>query len=197
VSRINLVALAQQRVREVVKEGDTVIDATVGNGHDTLFLAQLIGESGHLYGFDIQPTALDATRARLAQHHLLSRTTLLQCGHETMAEAIPENPHGAIKTVMFNLGYLPGNDHTVRTRSTTTLQALESARSLLAPNGIIVITAYTGHAHGREETEELKRWARGLEDEGYIVEITIPPSRHGNAPELVLVRRTGPGVKSR
>lgn len=189
MSRIDLVALAQQRVREVVTEGDTVIDATVGNGHDTLFLAQLIGDSGHLYGFDIQPVALAVTRARLAQHHLLSRTTLLECGHQAMAEMIPENLHGTIKTVMFNLGYLPGNDHTVRTRSTTTLQALESARILLAPGGIIVIVAYTGHAHGREETEEVKVWALGLKEEGYIVENIIPPSRQGNAPELVVVRR--------
>jgi 16S rRNA C1402 N4-methylase RsmH len=196
VSRIDLVALAQQRVREVVEVGDTVIDATVGNGHDTLFLAQLIGDSGHLYGFDIQPAALAATRARLSQHHLLSRATLLQCGHETMAEAIPENLHGTITAVMFNLGYLPGNDHTVRTRSTTTRQALERARSLLAPNGIIVIIAYTGHAHGREETEEVKHWARGLEDEGYSVEIIIPPSRNGNAPELVVVRHSGHGTRN-
>jgi 16S rRNA C1402 N4-methylase RsmH len=189
VSRIDLVTLAQQRVSEVLKEGDTVIDATVGNGHDTLFLAQLVGDSGHLYGFDIQPAALTATRARLAQHHLLSRTTLLGRGHETMAETIPAKLHGTIKAVMFNLGYLPGNDHTVRTRSTTTRQALESAHTLLAPNGIIVIIAYTGHAHGREEAEAVKRWALGLENEGYSVEITIPPSRNGNAPELVVVRR--------
>ena len=195
MSRIDLVALAQQRIGEVVHEGDTVIDATLGNGHDALFLAQCIGNSGHLYGFDIQPAALAATRERLAQHHLLSRTTLLERGHETMAEAIPENLHGAVKAVMFNLGYLPGNDHTVRTRDTTTLQALESARTLLAPEGIIAIVAYTGHTHGREETEEVKHWARGLEDEGYTVEITIPPSRNGNAPELIVVRRTGSHAK--
>lgn len=187
MSRIDLIALAQQAVKEVVREGDTVIDATLGNGHDALFLAQRIGASGHLYGFDIQP----ATRARLAQHHLSHCATLIERGHETMAEMIPENVHGTLKAVMFNLGYLPGNSHTVRTLSTTTLQALESARALLAPNGLITLVAYTGHAHGREETEAVKAWARGLKSAGYVVEITIPPSRQGNAPELVVVRRKG------
>lgn len=188
MSRIDLVALAQQRVAEIVQEGDTVIDATLGNGHDALFLAQRVGATGHLYGFDIQSAAIAGTRTRLAQHHLLSRATLLERGHESMVEAIPEELHGTIKAVMFNLGYLPGNDHTVRTRSTTTLQALVNARTLLAPGGIITIIAYTGHTHGREETEEVKEWARGLEEKGYAVEFTIPPSRSGNAPELVVVR---------
>lgn len=188
MSRIDLVTLAQQRVREVVQKGDSVIDATLGNGHDALFLAQLIGASGHLYGFDVQPAAISVTQQRLKQHHLSPRATLYECGHEAMAQVIPAEQHGHIKAVMFNLGYLPGNDHTVRTRSATTLRALQSARTLLAPDGIITIVAYTGHPHGREETKEVKAWARGLEEKGYIVDITIPPSRQGNAPELVLLR---------
>ncbi|HEY0635094.1 MAG TPA: class I SAM-dependent methyltransferase [Gammaproteobacteria bacterium] len=191
MSRIDLVALAQQRVAEVIAEGDIVIDATLGNGHDTLFLAQRIGERGHLYGFDIQPAALAATQQRLAQHHLLARATLLPTGHETMAAQIPAHHHSRIKAVMFNLGYLPGNDHTLRTHSTTTLQALETARALLVPDGLIVIVAYTGHNHGRAETEAVKAWARGLEGKGFAVEITVPPSRQGNAPELVVMRRGG------
>ncbi|HEY0721759.1 MAG TPA: class I SAM-dependent methyltransferase, partial [Gammaproteobacteria bacterium] len=156
MSRIDLVTLAQQRVSEVVAEGDVVIDATLGNGHDALFLAQRIGERGHLYGLDIQPAALAATQQRLAQHQLLARATLLPYGHETMAAQIPAHHHGRIKAVMFNLGYLPGHDHTLRTHSTTTLQALQSAHALLAPDGLIVIVAYTGHSHGRAETEAVK-----------------------------------------
>ena len=41
---------------ETISKGDIVIDATCGNGHDTLFLAQcaLDINSGFLYGFDIQ-----------------------------------------------------------------------------------------------------------------------------------------------
>ncbi len=190
--RIDLVALAHETAAQVLHAGDIAVDATVGNGHDTIFLAQSIGTSGRLYGFDIQPAAIASTRLRLEEHSLLPRATLLQCGHEKMTEEIPVEYHGRIKAVIFNLGYLPGNDHGVRTHSSTTLQALKSALTLLAPEGIIVIVAYTGHEHGREETEEVKAWAQRLEQPGYTVEITIPPSRSGNAPELIVVRRKAP-----
>jgi hypothetical protein len=189
VTRIDLVALAQQAVREVVQEGDIVIDATLGNGHDALFLAESIGHEGHLFGFDVQPAAIAATRQRLTQHGLLPRATLLQSGHETMHAQLPPEHHGRVTAIMFNLGYLPGNDHTVRTHLTTTLQALERTQRLLAPHGLIAIVAYTGHPHGREETERVKEWALTLRQCGYTVEITIPPSRNQNAPELILIRR--------
>jgi len=45
---------AQQLLKATVEEGDTVVDATAGNGHDTLFLAQLVGDSGQVYAFDVQ-----------------------------------------------------------------------------------------------------------------------------------------------
>lgn len=38
--------------------GDTVIDATAGNGHDTVFLAQLVGRQGRVWAFDVQSSAL-------------------------------------------------------------------------------------------------------------------------------------------
>ncbi len=191
MSRIDLIALAHRAVSEVSCEGDSVIDATLGNGHDALFLARCVGKSGHLYGFDIQPAALAATEQRLAHHGVLQRATLIHAGHETMARHIPPDEHGHIQAVMFNLGYLPGNDHTVRTHGDTTRHALQSAHTLLAADGIIVIVAYTGHPHGRAETETVKAWAHEMERAGDSVELTIPPSRHGNAPELVVIRRTG------
>ena len=46
--------LAAACLRQVVQPGDTVIDATMGNGHDTAMLAELVGESGHVIAFDVQ-----------------------------------------------------------------------------------------------------------------------------------------------
>lgn len=52
-------------IEEKVQPGDICIDATAGRGNDTLFLAKLVGETGHVTAFDIQQDAVDSTRALL------------------------------------------------------------------------------------------------------------------------------------
>lgn len=88
-----------------VNEGDIAVDATVGNGHDTLYLAQRVGESGHVFGFDIQKEAIAATSARLQEHNMLKRVTLFQASHDQLIEKIPAIYHGRITGAIFNLGY--------------------------------------------------------------------------------------------
>ena len=94
--------LAADYVRRTVLPGDTVVDATMGNGHDTLLLCGLVGENGRVYAFDVQPEALASTGARLEQAHMRGRATLLQAGHETMERHVEGQP----SAVMFNLGWL-------------------------------------------------------------------------------------------
>ncbi len=133
----------------MLQPGEVAVDATVGNGHDTLFLAQQVGAQGHVYGFDIQEEALARTRRRLEEAGLRDRVTLLQMGHEHMAEAVPAAWHGRIGAVMFNLGYLPGgSDRTCITRPQTTVPALEAALRLLRPGGVLTVVAYRGHPGG-------------------------------------------------
>lgn len=103
---------AREVISKVVKKGDVAVDATAGNGLDTLFLAKLVGESGRVYAFDIQKEALENTRQRLQKEDLLSRVELIRAGHENMEEYVP----GHVSAVMFNLGYLPGGNHRVITR---------------------------------------------------------------------------------
>lgn len=57
-------------IRQQVQEGDFCIDATMGNGNDTLLLSQLCGESGKVLAFDIQEQALTATQKRLNAGHV-------------------------------------------------------------------------------------------------------------------------------
>ena len=38
--------LAADILRRTLQDGDAVVDATMGNGHDTLFLCSLAGETG-------------------------------------------------------------------------------------------------------------------------------------------------------
>ena len=196
MSHIDLVALAHHTVAPLLREGDIAIDATVGNGHDTLFLTHCIGDEGHVYGFDIQHSAIVMAQQRLMEHGVASRATLIAAGHETMMEHLPARHCRQVSAVMFNLGYLPGADKRLTTSSERTLQALEAARVLLAPGGIITVVIYTGHPGGREEADAAKQWAAQLDRQCYRIELTIPHARH-TPPELLVVRRSPPSPEQK
>lgn len=149
---------AQTLLKSTVHEGDIAVDATAGNGHDTLFLAQLVGDDGFVYAFDVQKQAVDATLHRLLDNALEHRALVLKDGHENVAKYVNKPVAGAI----FNLGYLPGSDHEVITRPNTTIQALESLLKLLKVGGIIVLVIYHGHEGGKEERDEVIRFVSEL-----------------------------------
>lgn len=79
---------AQQLLKDSIEEGDTAVDATAGNGHDTLFLAQLVGDEGQVYAFDVQKEAVDATLLRLLDHGLEHRAVVLNKGHEEVMQYV-------------------------------------------------------------------------------------------------------------
>src|SRR5262245_60831687 len=116
--------LAHNAVRAVVRPGDFAVDATVGNGHDTRYLAELVGPEGVVYGFDIQPEALVAAGVLLVD---FSKFALFLCDHAKMCEIISAEYHGRVAAVMFNLGYLPGGSHAITTTAATTIRALAAA----------------------------------------------------------------------
>lgn len=114
--------LAARYMEEILRPGDVAVDATMGNGKDTQFLCELVGETGHVYAFDVQEEALERTAARLEAAGLRARATLILAGHETMRENVPVSP----RAVMFNLGWLPGAAHNVTTRTETTMRAVQA-----------------------------------------------------------------------
>jgi len=146
-----------------VNEGDIAVDATVGNGHDTLYLAQRVGESGHVFGFDIQKEALAATTARLQEHNMLKRVTLFQASHDQLIEKIPAIYHGRITGAMFNLGYLPGGDKRIVTKPDSTIRAIEQLLQIMAKEGIIVIVVYHGHPEGAIERDALLHYTKAID----------------------------------
>jgi predicted methyltransferase len=151
---------AHDWVRHALQSGDLAIDATVGNGQDTVFLAECVRPSGHVVGFDIQPAALHDTSSRLRSRGLADCVVLLHRGHEAMTDELeklrmPTRP----KVVMFNLGYRPGGDRAVITRPETTIAALNQALDLVLPGGLITVVAYPGHAGGQVEADALLAWA--------------------------------------
>lgn len=163
---LSVLSYAHQLVAARVQPGDTAIDATVGTGADTLFLAKAAGKRGRVYGFDIQQEALHCARRRLEENASpsLAEVSLLLQGHEQMREAVPDMLHGKVAAVMFNLGYLPseGADPTVITHTDSTLVALDAALQLLRPRGILTAVLYPGHTGGSEEAEAVLQWASAL-----------------------------------
>ena len=77
-------------LEEILQPGDHVIDATMGNGYDTVFMAEKIGKTGHVYSFDIQKEALLSTKSKLTEQDLLDRTSLFLQGHETLGTVVDE-----------------------------------------------------------------------------------------------------------
>jgi tRNA A58 N-methylase Trm61 len=156
------VSQAQSWVREHVRPGDIVIDATAGNGSDTLFLARTVGSNGLVYAFDIQSEALEQTQSKLESaldQASLAPVYLIHAGHEEMSDRISLDHEGQIAAVMFNLGYLPGASSPIITEAETTLPALESALRLLSGGGLITVVVYPGHKGGEREAAAAEAWA--------------------------------------
>jgi len=138
--------------------GDTVVDATCGNGHDTLLLADLVGETGNVFAFDIQEKAIEMTRQKLVESALETRVTLIHAGHERMSEY----GFDGISAIVFNLGYLPAGDHTVVTTVENTLSAVRQAQQLLKKGGVVALTMYPGHDGGDREKDAVEAYAGSL-----------------------------------
>lgn len=185
----SMTELAQARIAEVITPGDCAIDATIGNGFDTFFLAHAVGPTGRVIGFDIQPLAHDRTHLVLGEAGLLARVKLLLCGHERMLQEIPHEWLGRVKAVMFNLGYLPRGDKAIITQPDTTLPALNAGATCLCPGGRMTAVLYPGHAGGEAEANAVKQWAATLPADNYEADLTVPRKATVDAPELLMVSR--------
>lgn len=166
--------------------GAIAVDATLGNGHDALWLCSLVGETGRVHGFDVQSEALESSRTRLREAGLEDRAELHLDGHQNMCSYIPENCADA---VMFNLGWLPGAAHGVTTQTETTLQAVEAALKVLKLGGLMTICVYPGHAEGARERDALLNWARGLNEREYDVMLRCYLNQSKDPPLMIAVKK--------
>ncbi|SDW60114.1 Putative rRNA methylase [Nitrosomonas communis] len=180
---------AHHIVRQHLLQGGSAVDATVGNGHDTTFLAQLVGDRGAVFGFDVQLQAIHITAQLLQQRDLLHRVTLIHASHSLMDEHIPQIFHGQIQVIMFNLGYLPGGNKSIITRADSTLTAIEIACRLLTAQGIVTVLAYPGHVGGDEETLRLSRWCQQLGPRHFQVDTVLSHYPKPHAPRLFVIRK--------
>ena len=129
--RITMTDWIHRVLDEYIKEGDCCIDATMGKGGDTYYLCSKTGESGKVYAFDVQADALRQTREKLDKHKM--NAELILDGHEHMKEYVKEM---TVSCIMFNLGYLPGGDHHLATKTNTTIQAVEAGLGMLKTGGL-------------------------------------------------------------
>lgn len=168
---VSVLSFAHQLISQRVQPGDCVVDATLGNGVDALFMAMLVGSRGHVYGFDIQQQAIDQTWVRLRNElpGASSFVHLSLCSHAFMEATIPVKHHGSMAAITFNLGYLPGAATTTITQQESTLPALDASLRLLRKGGIVTIVIYTGHEGGEQEAAAVERWASELAPMNYQV----------------------------
>lgn len=157
-----LTEIAQQAWSNYLSPGTWAVDATAGNGHDTLFLAKAVAPGGRIFAFDIQEAAIRATARRLESAGLLSTVTLIRESHASMRQHLACSAEKRIGLICFNLGYLPTGDHALTTRPETTLPALQAALKLLAPDGALSVMAYRGHPGGEEEADATEAFTGAL-----------------------------------
>ena len=177
----NAIELSHEYMEKCIKPGDTVIDATAGNGNDTLFLAKLVGEEGKVYAFDIQPQAIENTKKRLADNGVSERCDVILDGHQNMKNYVS----GPVSAIMFNFGYLPGGDHNIFTTAPTSIEAIKAAMELITDDGIISLAIYYGGDSGFEEHDALLPFLKSISNKEYSV-LCHDFINYPNCPPLVV-----------
>ncbi|MBU5243965.1 tRNA (mnm(5)s(2)U34)-methyltransferase [Lactococcus lactis] len=188
--------MAHWMLKDIIKTNDVVVDATMGNGYDTQFLAEL---GANVYAFDVQEEALNATEKRLDDAGIKNRifeknlsnlltepsVNLVLSGHEKLSEYVKE----PIKAAIFNLGYLPKTDKSVVTKADTTLTALDALTNQLVVGGRIAIMIYYGHEGGMEEKDAVIKWTSTLPQKDWEVTSYAPLNQIHTPPILVLIEK--------
>ncbi len=174
-------AIVKLFCEKYVNEDTVAIDATCGNGNDTLWLAERCAK---VYAFDIQRTAIESAE-KLISESGLRNVTFINDSHGNMAEYVKQPP----EVIIFNLGYLPGGDKNITTDETTTLKALKSAAEMVTVNGVVCVTIYWGHPQGKAERKAILQWAQNLDKGKYHCVYTTMLNQPSCPPEILLITK--------
>ena len=172
--------MAHDFLAQVITKDDIVVDATMGNGHDTLFLAKLAKQ---VFAFDIQEQALEKTRQRIQEAGFTNVELILQ-GHETVDQYVSD-----VKAAIFNLGYLPSADKSIITQPQTTIEALDKLCQMLVKGGRIAIMIYYGHEGGDIERDAVLDFVSQLPQQEYTATIYRTLNQVNNPPFLVMIEK--------
>ena len=160
---------SQKIAGRYLSKGAIAVDATCGNGFDTLFLAEQVGQTGTVYGFDIQTIAIETTRKKLCAAGTIDRCRLILASHSELKTLVEPSHVGLVSVVMFNLGYLPFGNKSLVTKPESTLAGLAHAKELVRSGGLVSVLAYPGHAGGAVESRSVTDWIE-LHAQSFLVE---------------------------
>ena len=130
----------------------------------------------------MQEDALRQTKEKLDKHEM--NAELILDGHEHMKNHIKESE---VSCIMFNLGYLPGGDHHLATKTNTTIEAVEAGLDLLKTGGIMSICIYSGGDSGFEERDGVLEYLSKLDDRKYFIARQDFPNKKNNPPMPVFI----------
>lgn len=181
---IHTISLLHTWISKKVSQGMVCIDATAGKGKDTALLAELVGREGKVIAMDIQEAAIDATKVLLDKKGLADRVQPVLDSHANMGQYAEE---GTVDCIVFNLGYLPGGDHTIATHAESTIEALEQSLRLLKPYGMIAMAIYHGGDTGFAERDAVLKWLKGVDSKQYTVMVTDFYNRPNHPPLAVCI----------
>ncbi|MGN0710995.1 MAG: tRNA (mnm(5)s(2)U34)-methyltransferase [Anaerovoracaceae bacterium] len=204
--RINLITktteLAMNITQNYVNQNGRAIDATAGNGHDTLALARKVGKNGYVLALDIQQEAIDNSRLLLESHKETGQVKLVQGSHEFLKEhwqqyAAELKERGMIEdadgfnpdAVVFNLGYLPKGDKNIVTKTDSSVKAVKAALELVKPDGIVTVTLYGGHEEGAKEKQAVLDFAASLNSGEFHVVYASMHNQGEKAPEILWITK--------
>lgn len=143
------ITFAHDLWKKHLKPKDNVIDATCGNGYDSIFLKSL-QTNGKLFCIDIQEKAIQNTKSLFKKNNIsLENTFFFNKSHENFSYI----PKEEIKLIVYNLGYLPGSNKEIITNVDTTIKSILSSLDIVK-NGAISITCYP-HMEGKKEEKEI------------------------------------------
>ena len=185
---LNTLGLAHQLLADHVPVGGFCVDATAGKGRDTAFLCSLVGITGRVLAFDIQPAAVSAARALLdEQGYSAMATVVCDSHHHLLQYAQP----GTADAIVFNFGWLPGGDHKIFTRAETSIPAIEAGLQLLKPGGVMSLCIYSGGENGFDERDALLAYVETINPQEYTVVVSRFVNRTGNPPIPVFIWKEG------
>lgn len=173
----------------LLEEAQVIVDATCGNGHDLLYLAEKAKDGAHLYAIDIQEQAIQNTRSIMAEAKVKNKTsiTYIQGSHDQAIDHCIEEDY--LDLLVFNLGYLPGADHSLMTKADQTLAALDSALPKLSRGGLISLVAYPGTPQGAEEEKALQGYIARLNQKDFNACHWSPLNQINQPPVIYLIQK--------
>ena len=167
-------------LKQYISLDDVVVDATMGNGYDTLFLSRICKK---VYAFDIQEKAVIETKKKLFEHQIENVELVLDT-HEHINQYVTH-----YKAIIFNLGYLPHGDKSITTRTESTIPAITTTLPHLLLDGFMQLVVYTGHAEGKNESKSLEAFLSGLDSEKYKVIKVELPYQDNNPPYIFMIHK--------